>query len=76
MVKEVKIKSLAQVEQIVNLASMNSDDIGVHDRSGAIADAKSILGLMSLNYSEPVLLVSENERLLNKVYNGVVRFAN
>ena len=47
------------------------DDIGVHDAKGSIADAKSILGLMSLDYTKPVMLVSENERELEHVFNAI-----
>lgn len=38
---------------------------------GSIADAKSILGMMNLDFSHPVELVSENERDLNRVYKAL-----
>ncbi len=38
---------------------------------GSIADAKSILGMMSLDFSHPVKLVSEDERDLNRVYKAL-----
>ena len=47
------------------------DEIGVHDGKGSIADAKSILGLMSLDYTHPVMLVSENEKELQRVYEAI-----
>ena len=43
----------------------------VHDMRGSIADAKSILGMMNLDFSHPVELVSENERDLNRVYKAL-----
>ena len=46
----------------MNAATHCVDEIGVHDGKGSIADAKSILGLMSLDYTHPVMLVSENEK--------------
>ena len=46
-------------------------EIGVHDGKGSIADAKSILGLMSLDYTHPVMLVSENEKELQRVYEAI-----
>ena len=55
----------------MNAASGCCDDIGVHDAKGSIADAKSILGLMSLDYTKPVMLVSENERELEHVFNAI-----
>ena len=38
---------------------------------GSIADAKSILGMMSLDYSHPVKIVCEDERDLNSVVNAI-----
>lgn len=72
MVKQVKISSFSEVKNIMNAATKCLDDIGVHDGKGSIADAKSILGLMSLDYTHPVMLVSENEEELQKVYDAVV----
>ena len=71
MVKQVKISSFTEVKNIMNAASGCCDDIGVHDAKGSIADAKSILGLMSLDYTQPVKLVSENPKALERVYNAV-----
>lgn len=67
MVKLVKITNFADVTAVTKAASQCFDEIGVHDIKGSIADAKSILGLMSLDYSEPVKLVSENEKELEAV---------
>ena len=36
-----------------------------------LAAAKSILGLMSLDYTHPVMLVSENEKELQRVYEAI-----
>mgnify|MGYP001453103728 FL=1 len=71
MVKQINVKSLSQVKEIVKVASRCSDDIGVHDEAGAIADAKSILGLMRLDYTKPVRLVSENEAELEYVARAI-----
>lgn len=72
MVKQVKISSFNEVKSIVAAATLCMDQIGVHDQQGSIADAKSILGLMSLDYTKPVLLVSENSEELEKVYAALV----
>lgn len=55
----------------MNAATHCVDEIGVHDGKGSIADAKSILGLMSLDYTHPVMLVSENEKELQRVYEAI-----
>lgn len=73
MVKEIKVNNFSEVKEIVSAASACVDEIGVHDKNGSIADAKSILGLMSLDYSAPVKLVSENECELDRVYRSVVQ---
>ena len=73
MVKEIRVSNFSEVKEIVSAASSCLDDIGVHDETGSIADAKSILGLMSLDYSAPVKLVSENEAELDRVYRSVVQ---
>lgn len=73
MVKQLKITNFNEVKSIMNAATGCRDDIGVHDRKGSIADAKSILGLMSLDYTQPVMLVSENEAELEHVLKAVVQ---
>ena len=71
MVKQVKISNFCEVKSIMNAPTKCRNEIGVHDMKGSIADAKSILGLMSLDYTKPVLLVSENEAELERVYNAL-----
>lgn len=71
MVKQINIQNFEQIKSILNEAVNCRDDIGVHDTRGSIADAKSILGLMSLDYSRPVTVVSENERELRRVCRAV-----
>ncbi len=71
MIKEIKISNFNEVKNIMTAATCCNDEIGVHDARGSIADAKSILGLMSLDYTKPVKLVSENEHELEKVYNAI-----
>ena len=71
MVKQIKISNFNEVKNIMNAASRCYNDIGVYDAKGSIADAKSILGLMSLDYTHPVLLVSEDEEELERVYKAL-----
>ena len=47
-------------------------DIGVHDDFGAIADAKSIMGLLHLDYSKPVRVVCESENELRRVCRPLI----
>lgn len=71
MVKQVTVNNFSEVKNILSAATSSVADIGVHDTKGSIADAKSILGLMSLDYTKPVLLVSEDEAALEKVYKAL-----
>lgn len=72
MIKQIHVQNFSDVRRIVDAASGCVDEIGVHDMQGAIADAKSILGLMRLDYTHPVKLVSENERELGEVARALV----
>ena len=71
MIRQIKISNFEQVKSILHAAESCRDAIGVHDERGSAADARSILGLMSLDYSRPVILVSENESELSRVYRAV-----
>ncbi len=72
MVRQVKISSFREVKGIVSAATKFCDnEIGVHDMKGSIADAKSILGMMSLDYSRPVEIVCEDEHALNSVMEAL-----
>ena len=71
MVKQVKVSNFTEVKEIVSAAAKCYNDVGAHDMKGSIADAKSILGMMSLDYSHPVKIVCENEHDLNSVVNAL-----
>ena len=71
MVKQVKVSNFTEVKGIVSAAAKCYNDVGVHDMKGSIDDAKSILGMMSLDYSHPVKIVCENEHDLNSVVNAL-----
>ena len=73
MMKSVKISNVNQIRTLVTSASKSLADIGVHDSFGAIADAKSILGMLNLDYSRPVSVVCENEKELSRVCSSLVQ---
>ena len=64
MIEKVRVNNISQINKIVHAASSMNSDVGIHDANGQIADAKSLLGLLRLDYSRPVQIVSENERAL------------
>lgn len=73
MVRQVKVSSFSEVQGIVSAAAKCENDVGVHDMRGSIADAKSILGMMSLDYSNPVNIVCENDNDMVRVVRAIRR---
>ncbi|HIX16893.1 MAG TPA: HPr family phosphocarrier protein [Candidatus Gemmiger faecavium] len=71
MVRQVKVSSFSEVQGIVSAAAKCENDVGVHDMRGSIADAKSILGMMSLDYSSPVNIVCENDNDMVRVVRAI-----
>ena len=70
--KEMKITSFKQVKQIVDAAACCEKEINVLDVKGTLADAKSILGLMNLDYSSPVQLLGDDPEEVEGVYNAIL----
>lgn len=71
MVRDITITSFGQVRNIVCAAQGYAGNIGIHDANGSIADAKSILGMMSLDYSRPVKIVCESESALDACLHAI-----
>ncbi|MBM6716544.1 HPr family phosphocarrier protein [Gemmiger formicilis] len=71
MVRQVKVSNFTEVQGIVSAAAKCYNEVGVHDMKGSIADAKSILGMMSLDYSRPVKIVCDDEQELDRVVRAV-----
>ena len=71
MVRQVKVSNFSEVQGIVSAAAKCYNEVGVHDVKGSIADAKSILGMMSLDYSQPVKIVCDDERDLRRVVSAI-----
>lgn len=67
MVKEIVLHSAEDLRQFMYLAMQSVGDIGVHTVEGKIADAKSILGLMALDYNKPVRVVTEDPHFLKQI---------
>ena len=67
MVRLIEITVLDDLKEFRKLASECVSDIGVHTEDGQIADAKSILGLMAINYNKPIKVVTEDEKFLKRL---------
>jgi len=51
MVKIIQLSTAEDLREFMNIAWNSAKDIGVHAQDGQVADAKSILGLISLDYN-------------------------
>lgn len=60
MIKTYKIESFIDVQTLHELATNSIDHVTAFDANGSNANAKSILGLMSLSYIEPIAIECEN----------------
>lgn len=67
MVMKITLTSAEDLREFMNLAWECPDDVGVHTQDDKIADAKSVLGLMALDYTQPVKVVTENEHFLKRL---------
>lgn len=72
MVKSIKLNSAEDLKEFMNLAWECEEDVGVHTLDGQIADAKSILGLIALDYNAPVKVVTEDEAFFLKLTKWLV----
>lgn len=73
MAKELSITSFSQVRRIVDAAAGCYCEVNLQDMQGAVADAKSILGLMNLDYSRPVKLFGEDPTDVERIYKALVQ---
>ena len=61
MVTKKRIHNIEQLQKIQALACRSKDAVGIHSEDGAIiVDAKSYIGLFALDFTKPVLIVSED----------------
>jgi len=71
MISKKIIRSISELQAIQNLAISFNEDVGIHSPdSKTIVDAKSFIGLFALDFSQPVLIVSES-KALHKALEGI-----
>ena len=64
MIRYIKLNTSNDLRDFMHLACASPMDIGVHTMDNQIADGKSVLGLMAIDYSNPVKVVSEDEEFM------------
>ena len=63
MITKKQFHTIQDIQQLQRLATQSNDDVGLHSLdSSMIVDAKSYIGLYTLDFSQPVLVVSEDEK--------------
>lgn len=67
MIRKIRLTMANDLKEFMEMATFSDYDIGVHTSDHQIADAKSILGLMALNYDDPLLVVTDDEPFLKKL---------
>jgi len=72
MTVKIKLTTAEDLRRFMTLSWDCEEDIGVHAPDGQIADAKSIMGLIALDYSEPVTVVTESQTFIHKLKKWIV----
>ena len=67
MYRLIKLTEANDLRDFMTLACKCRSDVGEPTDQNQLADAKSILGLMALDYNEPVKVVTEDEAFLKKL---------
>ena len=61
MVTKKRFHNIEELQKIQALANRTSEPVGLHSEdSTIIVDAKSFIGLFALDFTKPVLVVSED----------------
>ncbi len=72
MYRFIKLTQANDLRDFMNLACKSSYDVGVHTDNNQIADAKSILGLMALDYNHAIKVVTEDKSFMEKINKWAV----
>ena len=61
MITKKRFHNIEELQKIQALANRTREDVGIHNEdSTIIVDAKSFIGLFALDFTQPVLVVSED----------------
>ena len=68
MIFEKRFQSVAELQRLQELACKVDEDVFIHSMDDSVkVDAKSFIGLFTLDFSGPVKVVTESEYLINKL---------
>ncbi len=61
MITKKRFHNIEELQKLQALANKCDEDVGIHSEDGSIiVDAKSFIGLFALDFTKPVLVVSES----------------
>jgi len=70
MVTKKKLSSISELQDIQRLAVECPSEVGLQSPDGSIIiDAKSYIGMYALDFSQPVLIVSEDAGFHKQIQN-------
>lgn len=70
MVTTKHFHNIEELQKVQFLATQCAEDVGLHSQDGSvIVDAKSFIGLFALDFSKPVMVVSEDLDFHKKIAN-------
>lgn len=68
MIIEKTFQSVAELQALQALACQVNEDVFIHSQDDTIkVDAKSFIGLFTLDFSKPVKIVTESEYVIRKL---------
>ena len=68
MVTKKRFRNIEELQKIQVLANRTAEPVGLHNEdSTVIVDAKSFIGLFALDFTRPVLVVSEDMNFHRKI---------
>ena len=69
MISRKKINTIKEMQEIQYLATQCPCDVGLHSEDGSIiVDAKSYIGMYALDFSQPILVVSESQEFHDRIH--------
>lgn len=66
MVKQIKLNGVSDIKELNRIATSYPCEVGIHAQD-TIVDAKSLLGLMTLDFSKPIMCVTEDEYFYKRI---------
>lgn len=70
MRKEIKVKSIHDIQKINQIVSNYPFDVWIHSKSGMV-DAKSVLGIFALSLNEPLYIVVDDDVDASKMLHNL-----